>query len=54
MKEPYRTFNMSTKKIFDDSYLYLRKINMKFNSEIDEINGLPVQSYKEISSQYWN
>ena len=47
---------MSTKRIFDDMYLFLKEANMKnlassldkgdsLNTVIDEMNGLPVQTY---------
>ena len=55
---PFKNFGMSTKRIFDDTYLYLREVNQKFQDKahhhIDELNGMPAQSYYEISSQYWN
>lgn len=47
MKEPFKTFGMSTKKIFDDTYLYLKEINSVY------LDG-GKQNYAEISSQYWN
>ena len=55
--EPFKNFGMSTKKIFDDTYLYLKEVNKKYLekvSTIDGMNGLPAQSYYEVSSQYWN
>lgn len=52
---------MSTKRIFDDMYLFLKEANMKNLQKldnntvlIDEMNGMPKNSYLEISSQYWN
>ena len=30
LKEPFRSFNMSTKRVFDDTYLFLKEINRKF------------------------
>ena len=48
---------MSTKQIFDDTYLYMQETNKKFLDQkvvFDEMNGLPAQSYYEVSSKYWN
>ena len=50
---------MSTKKIFDDMYLYLREVNKKHvknisMTNIDEMNGLPAESYSEFTSRFWN
>jgi len=56
LKEPYKSLGMSTKRIFDDMYLFLKEANMKnlassldkgdsLNTIIDEMNGLPVQTY---------
>jgi hypothetical protein len=54
LKEPFKSFGQSTKRIFDDMYLFLKEVNLNFSRQIDEMNGLPVQSYEEITSQYWN
>lgn len=59
MKEPFTMFNMSTKKIFDDMFLYLSEVNKKHikaqkTGGIDEMNGLPVDSYGELTSRFWN
>jgi hypothetical protein len=53
LKEPYKSLAMSTKRIFDDMYLYLRELNIK-NLEKDPLNGLPMSSYEEVASKYWN
>jgi len=48
---------MSTKRIFDDMYLFLKEVNMNYNKNInnvDEMNGLPAQTYHETTSQFWN
>jgi hypothetical protein len=48
---------MSTKRVFDDMYLYLREVNLKHSdlkNKIDDSNGLPVHSYLEVTSQFWN
>ena len=47
---------MSTKKIFDETYLYLKEINRSYldHHGLDPINGMPLQSYQEITSHYWN
>ena len=35
-------------------YLFLKQANVQSeNNEMDE-NGLPIQTYSEITSQYWN
>lgn len=63
MKEPYKSLGMSTKRIFDDMYLFLKEANMKsmvnkvdFNplQHLDDMNNLPTNSYLEVTSQYWN
>lgn len=59
MKEPFVAQGMSTKKIFDDMYLYLREVNKKHvtlvsSLNVDEMNGLPVESYSEFTSRFWN
>jgi hypothetical protein len=49
LKEPFKSFNMSTKRIFDDMYLFLKEKNKNYmktggpggSSNIDELNGLP-------------
>lgn len=55
-KEPFIKFKMSTKSMFDDMYLYMKEINQKYvkNKGIDPSNGMPIQSYEEVSSHYWN
>ena len=57
MKEPYKSLGMSTKRIFDDMYLFLKEANMKNLSKLehpaqqmDEMNGLPTNPYLEITS----
>jgi len=42
--------------MFDDMYLHMREINSKYvkNKGIDPNNGMPLQSYHEVSSHYWN
>ena len=55
---------MSTKKIFDDMYLFLKEANLSYfknlsqsidpSNTIDERNGLPVETYQEVTSHYWN
>jgi len=51
---------MSTKKVFDDMYLYLKKVNQNNleknsqESKLDYSNGLPEESYYEITSKFWN
>lgn len=43
LKEPYKTLEMSTKRVFDDMYLYLKQANMNQEKEnIDDMNGLPI------------
>lgn len=49
LKEPYKSMHMSTKRIFDDMYLYLQDANYKC-SEKDTLNGLPANSYQEVTS----
>ena len=41
---PFKNFGMSTKRIFDDTYLYLREVNSKFLDKdhpvlIIDVNG---------------
>jgi hypothetical protein len=51
LKEPYKTLEMSTKRVFDDMYLYLRQANINQEKDnIDDMNGLPIQTYTEITS----
>lgn len=51
---------MSTKKVFDDVYFYLKKVNSKHlesvkqQNKIDKLNGMPEMSYQEITSKFWN
>lgn len=45
---------MSTKRVFDDMYLYLKQANVTQDQVNLDTNGLPVQTYLEITSQYWN
>ena len=57
LKEPFKGMGMSTKRIFDDMYLFLKEVNMNYNKNmgnIDEMNGLPAQTYYETTSQFWN
>ena len=56
VQEPFKNFGMSTKRIFDDAYLYLKDVNKKCidKRNLDQMNGLPARSYYEVSSQYWN
>lgn len=44
---------MSTKRIFDDMYLFLKEANLKSGQQ-DVMNGLPQHGYLEICSKYWN
>ena len=58
--EPFTGFGMSTKKVFDDMYLYLKKVNQKYLESIsqenktDKLNGLPEESFVEVTSKFWN
>ena len=45
---------MSTKRIFDDMYLFLKQANIDNSKDNMDENGLPIQTYSEITSQYWN
>jgi len=54
LKEPFKSFGQSTKRIFDDMYLFLKEVNLNYGRSIEEQSGLPTQSYMEITSQYWN
>ena len=54
LKEPFKGFGQSTKKTFDDMYLFLKEVNLNYTKSLDDMNGLPAQSYGEITSQYWN
>ena len=45
---------MSTKRIFDDMYLFLKQANVDHEKDNIDENGLPIQTYSEITSQYWN
>ena len=48
---------MSTKRIFDDTYIHLKEVNKNYlesAGQFDAMNGLPAQSYYEVCSQYWN
>lgn len=63
LKEPFSQYHLSTKKIFDDMYLYLREINRKhidylsastLGTKVDELNGMPIDSYAEFTSHFWN
>ena len=53
-------YNMSTKKIFDDMYLYLREVNKKHQTSLekpknmDVMNAMPAESYAEFTSRFWN
>jgi hypothetical protein len=49
LKEPYRSFGYTTKKIFDDMYLFLKEVNLNYGRQLDE-TGLPAQSYSEVTS----
>lgn len=58
MKEPFRSQNMSTKRIFDDMYLFLKEANLSYiksggpggSSNLDEMNGMPAKTYYEVTS----
>lgn len=39
LKEPFRSFKMSTKRIFDDMYLFLKEANLNYMSSIAESAG---------------
>lgn len=68
LKDPFNQYQMSTKKIFDDMYLYLKEVNRKHletnmvatktslqsGNKIDELNGMPTEGYAEFSSRFWN
>jgi len=46
---------MSTKELFDNTYLHLKRINQKLLDQgpsrmIDPANGLPLESYYEYTS----
>lgn len=43
---------MSTKRIFDDMYLYLKEANSQLDK--DTLNGMPANTYEELTSYYWN
>ena len=51
---------MSTKKVFDDMYLYLKKVNQKYlestsqDNKMDKLNNLPEESFFEVTSKFWN
>ena len=51
---------MSTKKVFDDMYLFLKEVNKEYlnsinkKKEVDQSNGMPKSSYQEITSRFWN
>lgn len=60
-KEPFNGSKMSTKKIFDDMYLYLKQVNLNHhnsvidaNNDLDKKNGMPYDNYKELTSRFWN
>lgn len=53
LKEPYKSLGMSTKRIFDDMYLYLKQMNCNVENK-DTLNQMPVHSYEEVTSKYWN
>ena len=44
---------MSTKRVFDDMYLYLKEENIRAES-LDPMNQLPANTYEEITTRYWN
>lgn len=55
--EPYKSRGMSTKKVFDDMYLYLKEIFLKStaNRHMDPMNGMPKkEDYAQVASEYWN
>ena len=72
LKEPFKGFKMSTKRIFDDMYLFLKEANLNYirtvantdrsgepahgvqQQHIDERNGMPIETYQEVTSHYWN
>ena len=51
---------MSTKKVFDDLYIYLKNVNKKYldnlqlENKIDLLNDLPSENYIEVTSNFWN
>lgn len=53
LKEPYKSLAMSTKRIFDDMYLYLKELNIK-SLEKDPLNDMPANSYEDMAARYWN
>ena len=40
---------MSTKRIFDDMYVYLKETNIQAELK-DQLNGLPQNAYEEVTS----
>jgi len=50
LKEPFKSLAMSTKRIFDDMYIYLKETNLKCELNTDNLNGLPSNSYQEVTS----
>lgn len=53
LKEPYKSLAMSTKRIFDDMYLYLKELNIK-SLDKDPLNDMPQNSYEDMAARYWN
>ena len=54
-KEPFTQTGNSTKKIFDDTYLQLKKADSDHAAgHIDPRNGLVSKGYEEVSAAYWN
>ena len=55
-KEPFFKFKMSTKNLFDHMYIFMQEINANChkNQGLDPMNGMPIASYEEVSSQHWN
>lgn len=53
LKEPFKSLGMCTKRIFDDTYLFLKEANIK-HKEKDPLNDLPASSFEEVTSKYWN
>lgn len=53
LKEPYKSLGFSTKRIFDDIYLFLKEVNEKCKKP-DPLNDLPKETFEEVTSKYWN
>lgn len=56
VREPYVRQNMSTKRVFDESYLYLQEMNNDvYQSQSHPmVIGQTKNSYIDVASKYWN